>query len=82
MRILGREITLTKRQPAAVEKAVPSALSSVENRGWYRIFESFTGAWQRNVEVDQATVAAYWAVFSCVTLIAGDISKLALWVMN
>lgn len=68
--------------PLEVTKAVPSALSSVDNRGWYRIFESFTGAWQRNVEVDQNTVAAYWAVFSCVTLIAKDISKLAVWVMQ
>ncbi|MES3092783.1 phage portal protein [Sphingomonas aerolata] len=38
--------------------------------------ESFSGAWQQNVEVNQTAVLAFHAVFSCMTLIASDISKL------
>ncbi|USA39628.1 phage portal protein [Pelagerythrobacter marinus] len=48
------------------------------NRGWGRIFESFAGAWQRNVEVDRKAVLAFHAVFSCMTLIASDIAKMRL----
>lgn len=43
---------------------------------WPQVLESYQGAWQNNVVVDRSIVAAYWAVFSCVTLIAKDISKL------
>jgi HK97 family phage portal protein len=60
-----------------------SFLSPVTGFGWWpRILESFTGAWQQNVVVDRTAVAAYWAVFSCVTLIASDISKLPAIVMQ
>jgi len=46
------------------------------DRGWYRIFESFAGAWQSNVTIDRDTVLSYSAVYACVTLIAQDIGKL------
>lgn len=49
---------------------------------WPRVLESFPGAWQQDVTVDRPTVAAYWAVYACVTLIAGDIAKLAARVMK
>ena len=53
------------------------ALNSVDQGGgWTRIFESFAGAWQSNVEIDQQAVLAYHAVFACITLIASDVSKL------
>ncbi len=54
-------------------------LNSVqENRGgWYPLVrESFAGAWQQNVTVDQNLVLSYHAVFACMTLIASDISKM------
>ena len=48
-------------------------------RGWYNIIrEPFTGGWQRNMEVRPETVLAYNAVYACVTLIASDISKMQL----
>lgn len=55
--------------------------------GWWgnwnpRTLESYPGAWQSNVVVDQAAVSAYWAVFACVTLIAKDVSKLPARVMQ
>lgn len=50
--------------------------------GWRRILETYTGAWQQDVEVNYAVVDAYWADFSCKTLIAGDISKMPPYVME
>ena len=45
--------------------------------GWLpMIRESFSGAWQRNIEVKPESVLAYHAVFACMTLIASDIAKL------
>lgn len=69
MRLLGFDISRAKTD---------KALSSVsENRGgWYRILESFAGAWQSNVTVDHNTVLSYFAVNACMTLIASDIAKL------
>lgn len=54
------------------------ALQAANNGSWRRIFESFTGAWQRNIEVDTTTVLAYHAVFSCISLISADIAKMPL----
>lgn len=70
MRLLGFNISRTT-------KAAPPVPVS-ENRGsaWFRILESYTGAWQANVTVDFNTVLSNHAVFACMTLIASDISKL------
>lgn len=71
MRIFGLEF---KRFDSA-------QLSPVDNRGqwggWGIIREAFTGAWQRNIEVRPDIVLHNSTVFSCITLIASDISKLA-----
>ena len=64
MKLLGFDITREK------------SLTSPASSGWARVLESFSGAWQRNVEVDPKAVLAYHAVFACMTLIASDISKL------
>jgi HK97 family phage portal protein len=48
----------------------------MRDRGWFRILESFSGAWQSNVEVDFDSVLANHAVYACTTLIASDIAKL------
>lgn len=80
MRIFGFE--LERKAPLALTTKVrPQALSTTSvqsptDRGWWRIFESFSGAWQRNVEIEWNNVTSHFAVFSCMTLIAGDISKL------
>jgi HK97 family phage portal protein len=51
---------------------------AVNNGTWWgSIRDSFPGAWQAGVAVDpHSTLLAFSAVYSCVTLIAGDISKL------
>src|SRR3546814_7943025 len=51
-------------------------LSPPDNRGWYRILEAATGNWQRNIVVDQNSVLANHAIFSCIPLAARDASKL------
>ncbi|PWE57656.1 phage portal protein [Metarhizobium album] len=53
-------------------------LSAVDNRGgwWGMIKESFTGAWQKNVEVKVDTVLTYSAVFRCISLISSDVAKM------
>jgi len=70
MRIFGLEIS--------IKKAVAALLQPISGNGgwWPLIRESFTGAWQQNVEVSQDTVLAYPAVYACTTLIASDIGKL------
>lgn len=58
----------------ALEKAYqPSSADA----GWYPLIrEPFTGAWQRNVRVNQQSALSFHAVFACITLIASSISKL------
>jgi HK97 family phage portal protein len=63
-----------------VAKASPPTLSGVDSRGgwWPIIRESFSGAWQADIEVRQDQVMAQSTVFACMTLIASDIGKLRL----
>jgi HK97 family phage portal protein len=71
LRIFGFDITRAKA-------GVPTNLSQPSDRGgwWPTIREPFTGAWQRNKELRNETVLTYNAVYSCVTLIASDVSKM------
>lgn len=56
------------------------ALTPVAQRGgggWISLIrEPSTGAWQRNQELSRDTMLAQATVFSCITLLAGDIAKL------
>lgn len=42
------------------------------------IHEPFTGAWQRNQELRPDTMASFHALYACVTLIASDVSKVGI----
>lgn len=53
-----------------------------DRRGWWTIIDRYAGAWQQDVQINLQTVDAYWANFSCVTLIASDISKMPINVMQ
>ena len=55
-----------------------SYMAPVDNRGgwWPWIREPSAGAWQKNEEWCADTVAAYHAVYSCITLISADIGKM------
>lgn len=70
MRLFG--LTVTR------QKAVSPSLSPVDTRTgfWGLIRESFAGAWQQNIEVRYDTVLSNHADFACRTLIASDIAKL------
>jgi HK97 family phage portal protein len=72
MHIFGLSITRAKQ--------MPPSLASVDDRGgWFPLLrEASPGAWQRNETLDVSTVLTYSAVFACVTLIAADIAKLSL----
>jgi len=57
----------------------PAPVPASVRRGWWPIIrEPFTGAWQQNQEISADTSLTYSAVFACVTLIASDIAKLGL----
>lgn len=58
------------------EKAVTRPLTVDSFFG--RVLEAFTGAWQRNITRSREDVLRYFAVFSCISLISGDIAKLSL----
>ena len=48
-----------------------------DRRGCHSLIrESFTGAWQQNVEVKLDSVLSHSAVFRCVSLIASDVAKM------
>lgn len=76
MRLFGFEITRPKAAVGAT--TVPSGwLNGLGMGGWFSVIgESCTGAWQRNIEIRTESVLTYHAVYSCITLIASDISKL------
>jgi len=68
MNIFG--ITITREKSASYQRP------DIRGGWWPTIMESFTGAWQKNIEVKQESVLSYHAVFACQTLIASDIAKL------
>lgn len=74
MRLLGFRVPFTGRSAPKTDKALGAV--SENQGGWYRVYESFAGAWQTNYVVDRNTVLSYSAVYACMTLIASDISKL------
>jgi len=55
------------------------ALVGTGRGGWFPVVrEPYTGAWQQNQEITAETSLTYSAVFACATLIASDIGKLGL----
>lgn len=66
---------IVARAAMALVKATNLA-SVAESRGWFRVYESYPGAWQHNVEIDRNLVLSFHAVYSCMTLIASDVAKL------
>jgi HK97 family phage portal protein len=74
MKILGLPVPFTGEK----QKQIGTLSSVTEGRGgWFPIIrEPFTGAFQRNIVINNDTVASYNADFACKTLIARDIAKL------
>jgi len=64
---------------SATKAAGLRPLSSSSRGGWYPIIrEPFTGAWQQNAEISGPTALSNTTVFACITLIARDVAKLRL----
>src|SRR5262245_30536995 len=71
MKIFGLPVPFTGEK----EKALNSV--PLGNGGWYPLIrEPFSGAWQRNLEINVDTASSFHADFACKTLIARDIAKL------
>ncbi|UAK26704.1 phage portal protein [Sphingomonas nostoxanthinifaciens] len=66
-------MTVTREKAAG-----PTALAPIDTRrGWFSVArEPFAGAWQRGVEVRVESVLTFSAVYACMTLIASDIAKM------
>ena len=76
MRIFGLPVPFTGERRKQVNQPLYQPMPTSRG-GWNPIIrEPFTGAWQRNVEVNADTVSAFHADFACKTLIARDIAKL------
>lgn len=57
------------------EKALTQPIDN--GLGWKSLInEPYTGAWQRNDELKNTDIRAFFAIYSCTTLISGDVSKL------
>ena len=78
MRLFGFEIS----RPKARKKS--TILTTPESRGgwWPVVYESYAGAWQANAELSIDMAYSYYVVWSCATLIAGDVGKLGLGLMR
>lgn len=64
---------------AIARAGASKALQPVNGRGrgwWPVVHEPYAGAWQQNKEITAECALAYFAVYACITLIAGDIGKL------
>lgn len=59
-------------------KKSANSAQPVDGGGWVTIHDPYTGAWQRNqeIEVSKETQIRHHAVFACVSLISRDIGKL------
>lgn len=72
MKIFGLEISLAKKDVLA------TPVYSDRGHWWPIIREPYTGAWQRNLEETVDTILTHSAAYACATLIANDIAKLPL----
>lgn len=76
MKLFGLEITRRERAAPALAP-IYSGINTWQNI-LNTVQEPFTGAWQRNIVQDRASLLSFSAVYCCVTGIASDISKLRL----
>ncbi len=76
MRFFG--FTLARTKSLELQQKTALSLTGVTgSRGWWPIIQELTtGGWQRNEEVRIDTALSNPTLYSCVTLIAGDIAKL------
>jgi HK97 family phage portal protein len=80
LRLFGLDIRRSSPAPTEAKSGGDAVSFPVGLGGavwsWPAIRESFTGAWQRGIVARPETVLNYHAVYACVTLIANDIAKM------
>lgn len=79
MRIFGLEVTEARSRPVLKIERRALPLSPIQDGrgGWHPLVrEPYAGAWQRNQELRTDTALTHPTLYSCVTLITGDIGKL------
>lgn len=76
-RLLGFQVERAKDLTSVVASS-PHPWGMGQGSWWPIIREPFTGAWQRNIEQRAENVLSFYAIYACVTLIASDIGKLRL----
>src|SRR5262245_48174049 len=83
MKSFGFEIKRSKALAPSEPRSIYSPGWMGNSSWWWNIIqEPFTGAWQRNMEWRLENVLTYFAVYSCITLIASDIAKLRIRLMQ
>lgn len=87
MEIFGFELSRARSGPLTLGLSQGSVQNSTDlithlptwRNNWLgAIRESFTGAWQRSIVVDRQQVLTFSTVFACMTLIAADIAKISI----
>ncbi len=74
----SREIEVLRGEVSLLQKA----LSLAQPSGWRMIWDTFAGQWQQDVEISVDSVLTNSAVFACIRLIATDIGKLRIRLME
>jgi HK97 family phage portal protein len=68
---------------AVVPRKKLQMVPSTGNGGWHSVIrEPFAGAWQRNISLNPAMASSFHAVFASETLIARDVAKLGVKLMQ
>jgi len=74
---LGLGLRFRRARVAGAGLSAVSGTGRAGSGGWWPLVrESYPGAWQQNVTATAETVLAHAAVYACITLIASDIGKL------
>src|SRR5262245_65065229 len=74
MKILGLPIPFTGEKQKAAMMTLPYSSGSVTS--YPIVWESFPGAWQQDIPIRNDLAQAFHADFACKTLIARDVAKL------
>jgi len=75
-------LQLIKRAVSGMMRKAAPTLSPVSDRGWFMLHDYKPGAWQADIQMSPESVLANWALYSCVSLIASDIGKLSVKLMQ
>jgi len=77
--VMEAAIADVRRRVELRQKGIQLHGLSQSGSGWWPVVrESFTGAWQRNVELSSSTALTFFAFFACARLVSTDMGKMCL----